>query len=287
MEYCVYGHGKMKAKEDIAYNQFKEMEKRYHTWMNYYSLFNGALLVAYCTILVSTGQVIEMGGEFFNDGIIGNAKLFQLECTYWNILALIAFLGCIASYYWYLSAIGHYHWIGRWRNVMMAQENYPKLDFSDVGICNVSNKAIHYHSTFKITKIFIAAVMYSWIFVAYCSFEQNGFILKPYSFYIISFVWISLILLEYVIHGIIGSDLAEFNKEKSDSCLVCLLKKLYEIIGEYVLVPLLVIGLIILGYKICKNDENEKIEKQQVLMDVEIVNGDSLIVNDNVAVTIE
>lgn len=51
----------MRPKEDIAYDQFKEMEKRYHTWMNYYSLFNGALLVAYCTILVSTGQVIEMG----------------------------------------------------------------------------------------------------------------------------------------------------------------------------------------------------------------------------------
>lgn len=269
---------KMKAKEDIAYDQFKEMEKRYHTWMNYYSLFNGALLVAYCTILVSTGQVIEMGGGISTDnGLTGNAKIFQLECTYWNILALIAILGCVASYCWYLSAIGHYHWIGRWRNVITAQENYPKLDFSDIGICNVSNKAIHYHSTFKITKIFILVVMYSWIFVAYCSYEQNGFILEPYSFYIIFSVWISLILLEYVIHGIIGSDLSKFNKEESESCLVCLLNNLYKIIEKYILVPLLVIGLIILCCNICKykNDGNEIIEEQQVLMNIEFVNSDS------------
>ena len=99
------------------------MENQYHTWMNYYSLFNGALLVAYCTILVSTGQVIEMGGGISSEnGITGNARLFQLECTYWNILTLISFLGCIASYCWYLSAIGHYHWIGRWRKILMKQE---------------------------------------------------------------------------------------------------------------------------------------------------------------------
>jgi len=65
------------------HEHFKEIEKQYQTWMNYYSLFNGALLVAYCTILVSTGQVIEMGGGISTDnGLTGNAKIFQLECTY-------------------------------------------------------------------------------------------------------------------------------------------------------------------------------------------------------------
>ena len=147
---------KMKAKEDIAYDQFKEMEKRYHTWMNYYSLFNGALLVAYCTILVSTGQVIEMGGGISTEnGITVNARLFQLECTYWNILSLIAVLGCVASYCWYLSAIGHYHWIGRWRNTIKENKNYPELIFIDVKICDKRNRAIHFHSTSKITKYFI------------------------------------------------------------------------------------------------------------------------------------
>lgn len=40
----------------LMFARFNWMEQRYHTWMNYYSLFNGALLVAYCTILVSTGK---------------------------------------------------------------------------------------------------------------------------------------------------------------------------------------------------------------------------------------
>ena len=32
----------------LIFAHFNRMEQRYHTWMNYYSLFNGALLVAYC-----------------------------------------------------------------------------------------------------------------------------------------------------------------------------------------------------------------------------------------------
>lgn len=204
---------KMKAKEDIAYDQFKEMEKRYHTWMNYYSLFNGALLVAYCTILVSTGQVIEMGGGISTDnGLTGNARLFQLGCTYWNILALIAFLGCIASYCWYLSAIGHYHWIGRWRNVLMTQENYPKLDFSDVEICNICNKAKHFHSTFEITKRFIIAVLFAWL----CVFIYSMFRELHAGYIVIISIALTIISnkFENHIHVFIGSDLSVFRDEK-------------------------------------------------------------------------
>ena len=65
---------------DRAISAYQFQVERYHTWMNYYSLFNGALLLAYCTILVSTGQVIEMGGAISTEnGLIGNARLFQLE----------------------------------------------------------------------------------------------------------------------------------------------------------------------------------------------------------------
>ena len=48
----------------LIFEHFKSMESRYHTWMNYYSLFNGALLVAYCTILISTGEVIKDGNIY-------------------------------------------------------------------------------------------------------------------------------------------------------------------------------------------------------------------------------
>ena len=205
----------MKEKEDIAYDQFKSMEKRYHTWMNYYSLFNGALLVAYCTILVSTGQVIEMGGGISTEnGLTGNARLFQLECTYWNILALIAFLGSIASYCWYLSAIGHYHWIDIWRKVLMKQENYPKLDLNDVGIKHFTNRAMHYHSTFKITIFFIVIVLFSWIFVCYSSITMDNFEVDCCKFIKVFGIGVGLCLLELLMHFFVGSDLSVF-KQKS------------------------------------------------------------------------
>ena len=49
----------------LIFAHFNRMEQRYHTWMNYYSLFNGALLVAYCTILVSTGKIVEIWKGIF------------------------------------------------------------------------------------------------------------------------------------------------------------------------------------------------------------------------------
>lgn len=83
----------------LIFAHFNRMEHRYHTWMNYYSLFNGALLVAYCTILVSTGKIVEMEGNISNNELTNlGAKLFYLNCTYWDILTVIAILGVIASY---------------------------------------------------------------------------------------------------------------------------------------------------------------------------------------------
>ena len=235
----------MKPKEDIAYDQFKEMEKRYHTWMNYYSLFNGALLVAYCTILVSTGQVIEMGGAISTEnGLTGNARLFQLECTYWNILALIAFLGCVASYCWYLSAIGHFHWIGRWRKILMEQDNYPKLDFSDVEICNICNKAKHYHSTYIVTKHFIITVLFAWLSVfIYSVFNDLCiYIILISSAILTLFFW----FIERYIHIWMGSDLSSFNlnpKIFTDKlCVFALLPK------ENIKWIIIIIALILLGF---------------------------------------
>ena len=238
----------MKPKEDIAYDQFKEMEKRYHTWMNYYSLFNGALLVAYCTILVSTGQVIEMGGAISTEnGLTGNVRLFQLECTYWNILALIALLGCFASYCWYLSAIGHYHWIERWRKILMEQDNYPKLDFSDVEICNICNKSKHYHSTFKITKTFIFVVLFAWLCVLIYSIFRElhvGYIV------IISIAFIIILnKFENHIHIFIGSDLSAFkDKKKVIWDKYCTLKLLIKENKKWIII--IIIAILILSFSV-------------------------------------
>lgn len=270
---------KMKAKEDIAYDQFKEMEKRYHTWMNYYSLFNGALLVAYCTILVSTGQVIEMGGGISTEnGFTGNARLFQLECTYWNILALIAILGCVASYCWYLSAIGHYHWIERWRKTIKENKNYPELIFKDVRICDKRNKAIHLHSTFKITKCFISIVLYAWLYVCYGSLLDHDFGLNWEGIVFISSLWWILFAFEYVLHCMIGSDLSVFSERKKLKCCIChmclhipeCLKKLFLIIALFSS-----IGLII--YYCCnKSDLKQKDITKVVFISKSIENNDSI-----------
>ena len=113
--------------------QFQSMEKRYHTWMNYYSLFNGALLVAYCTILVSTGNVIKE--------ICGNKTCYELNCTYWRFLVLIAGLGIVASCCWYLSMIGHINWLSNWR-IKLQEKNIRIMKDISINDDSLSKKLI-------------------------------------------------------------------------------------------------------------------------------------------------
>ena len=251
-------------KMNIIYDQFKEMENRYHTWMNYYSLFNGALLVAYCTILVSTGQVIEMGGGISTEnGITGNTRLFQLECTYWNILTLISFLGCIASYCWYLSAIGHDHWIGRWRKILMEQDNYPKLDFNDV-IDWGENKAVHYHSTFKITELFIAVVLLSWIFVCYSSITRDNFLIECHKILYTFLIGVILFIMELIIHFVVGSDLSFLYKEKIKRKKNSARWHIYQKLKDIILIILFIIIFICSLYCCCNTRETNNLEQIKV-----------------------
>lgn len=164
----------------LLLEQFKEMEHRYHTWMNYYSLFNGALLVAYCTILVSTGKVISLEGNVDTASeMSGGAKVFFLNCTYWDVLTLIAALGVIASYCWYLSMIGHNRWMESWRGILRI-EGVPGFR-KELGIdgftlkksCCVGEVLPHFHSTYKITKFFICGVMFAWIFITFYSIREE------------------------------------------------------------------------------------------------------------------
>lgn len=149
--------------------QFQSMEKRYHTWMNYYSLFNGALLVAYCTILVSTGEVIKE--------ICGN-ETYTLKCTYWGFLFIIALLGIIASYCWYLSMIGHNKWLNNWR--IKLQDEKPQI-MRDISGENLESKFVQsckksvlpdFYSTAEITKVFILAVIVAWSTVLFYTMSK-------------------------------------------------------------------------------------------------------------------
>lgn len=153
---------KQKEEDDklqLIKEQFASMEQRYHTWMNYYSLFNGALLVAYCTILVSTGNVVEKV-------VCDEKTCYDLNCTYWGFLVLIACLGIVASYCWYLSMIGHNKWLGNWRNKLqkkkrdiMKKISGEKLKFIE---CKGKKVLPGFYSTATITKHFILSVLTGW-----------------------------------------------------------------------------------------------------------------------------
>jgi len=164
----------------LIFEHFKLMEQRYHTWMNYYSLFNGALLVAYCTILVSTGEVVETGNTVTQDSYSTVAHIFRLSCTYWEFLFLIAVLGIVASVCWLLSIIGHVHWLESWRHAL--KSNGYRFDWAVYGVApemrHTDSHGFHYASGFfstaKITRIFVWAVIVAWMLAAGYTYLLDG-----------------------------------------------------------------------------------------------------------------
>lgn len=193
----------------LIFAHFNRMEHRYHTWMNYYSLFNGALLVAYCTILVSMGKIVEMEGNISNNGFTNlGAKLFYLNCTYWDILAIIAILGVIASYCWYLSMIGHRSWIKSWKRIL----DDEGMDFDKLVYVPFPGGRFftHFHSTYRVTVFFIYTVLLAWILVAGYSYGNHKI---TWNLFVFCFsVSIILVVLEYFLHFIFGSDLGDHSR---------------------------------------------------------------------------
>lgn len=154
----------------LIFEHFKLMEHRYHTWMNYYSLFNGALLVAYCTILVSVGKIVEKSSYAMPmaDNADGRV-LFSLDCTYWEFLMLIAILGVIASICWFCSMQGHTVWLENWRNALK-NVGY-EFDWTIYVLETEENKftksndilkQLTLYSTAKITTCFIKGIIAAW-----------------------------------------------------------------------------------------------------------------------------
>ena len=210
---------------EFIYKQFQSMEKRYHTWMNYYSLFNGALLVAYCTILVSTGEVVKRLCES------GNAK-YCLDCTYWGFLFIIALLGVIASYCWYLSMIGHNRWLNNWRTKLQNEkpEIMKSISGENLKLIKVCEKQVLpcFYSTAEITKFFIFAVLTAWsIMLFYTISKYANFHIAPF-YTFLSGLSLSLVLyiLKYVLFIFVGSNLNGFSINSKDTEIekICICK---------------------------------------------------------------
>ena len=114
---------------DRAISAYQFQVERYHTWMNYYSIFEGALLVAFYSIdRCTVGDIVYM---------------------------LIPILGFIVSLCWLGSIIGHRCWMNSWLNIVKYIEN--KDDNIERKIYNSyssSQKKKYFLSTQGITKIF-------------------------------------------------------------------------------------------------------------------------------------
>lgn len=122
---------------DRAISAYQFQVERYHTWMNYYSIFEGALLVAFYSIdRCTVGDIVYM---------------------------LIPILGFIVSLCWLGSIIGHRCWMNSWLNIVKYIEN--KDDNIERKIYNSyssSQKKKYFLSTQGITKIFILIVIIAW-----------------------------------------------------------------------------------------------------------------------------
>ena len=84
---------------------------RYHTWMNYYALFNGALFVGYCTLLTATTYIQ-------TDALLSVATAFSLGNDYKVILFFLSCIGLITGVCWFFSIKGHELWERNWMNIM-------------------------------------------------------------------------------------------------------------------------------------------------------------------------
>lgn len=147
---------------------------RYHTWMNYYSLFNGALFVGYCTLLTATTILASKSPE--NVSLL-NSNIISLSNDYQLIIIVLCLIGLISSICWRLSLSGHMKWEKNWMNII---ELYEKSMFGIYTIINMSvndmvnltdtfqnhqlsrGEQIKAFSTHTITSIFIETVILGW-----------------------------------------------------------------------------------------------------------------------------
>lgn len=147
---------------------------RYHTWMNYYALFNGALFVGFCTLLTAT-TIIKA------DSI----SQWNLENDYTFLQFTVCIIGLVSSCAWLASISGHEKWEKNWMNIIESFETVPlyrliisgkndfslKKDYNDhecydgltkYGKVLEKGDEFKAYSTHTITKIFVWSIIIGW-----------------------------------------------------------------------------------------------------------------------------
>lgn len=178
---------------------------RYHTWMNYYALFNGALFVGYCTLLTATTYIQA------ND-ILSVSTAFCLGNNYKEIQFFLSVIGLMTGICWLCSIKGHELWEKNWMNIIENYEDYSNrvytLLITDKGdITNsdslsdnslLTDKNSFSYSTHKLTKFFVCLINIGWII---CIIYQCSITLS-FCFIILISVAAYIVLISFCMHGI-------------------------------------------------------------------------------------
>ena len=125
---------------------------RYHTWMNYYAIFNGALFVGFCTLLTATTEIRIITSTNFT--LLNNYSILNL---------MLCILGFISSVSWLLSIKGHEKWERNWMNIIEEYEHKKVYRLIMAKRDDIVDKQFKAYSTHKITKLFVFTIILSWI----------------------------------------------------------------------------------------------------------------------------
>ena len=151
----------------IAIDGYQKHWEHYNHWMNMYSIFNGALFVAFYSIIKETIK---------NESCITNTPFFLL-------LFLICILGCVSSWFWHFFVRGFYRWLISWIEVVKKQEKrFREQNLS--GEEDIESKFFHVYGAFiqpkeqfsktfstkpfstqKLTRNFTLIVSIAWSFI--------------------------------------------------------------------------------------------------------------------------
>lgn len=148
---------------------------RYHTWMNYYSIFTGALFVGFYYLTTATTEIkLEKINSAINQcccSIEDTCKIYKLTNDYFLLIITLCILGLISSICWLLSLYGHEKWERNWmQNIEYYEDAIDDKDgekyesFILYKIINGDKKDFKAFSTHTITKIFIMSVILGWYF---------------------------------------------------------------------------------------------------------------------------
>lgn len=142
---------------------------RYHTWMNYYAIFNGALFVGFCTLKTATSYVCKVDNCYY---LINN---YEYLCL------MICLLGVVASICWLTSILGHEKWECNWMNIIekyeidshkvyrlirverkdMIFKNFPENEKEKKELLDTD--VFKAFSTHSITKTFVSFIIIGWL----------------------------------------------------------------------------------------------------------------------------